>query len=74
MTNTLPIDKEALLRALDELSPEAVAEVHAFIEFQKYKAQPAPSAPAVAIKGWLVGFHFDEQLITQARTELWGRF
>lgn len=74
MTITAPIDKEALLRSLDELPPEAVAEVRAFIEFQKYKAQANAQAEPVAIQGWLKGFRFDSVAIDQARADMWGRF
>jgi hypothetical protein len=68
-----PIEKDELLRALDELPPEAIAEVRAFIAFQKYKTQASTQVGAVAVGGWLKGFRFGSGDIDQARTEMWGR-
>ena len=74
MTTTPLVDKEEMLRALDELPPEAIAEVREFIEFQKYKAQAHTPAGAIAIHGWLKDFRFDSNEIELARNEMWTRF
>jgi hypothetical protein len=71
MTIVSPVDKAEILRDLDELPPEALSEVRQFIDYQKFKAQSAAQAPAVAIRGWLSGYHFDSGEIARAREEMW---
>jgi hypothetical protein len=69
-----PAEKEELLRALEELPPEAVSEVREFIEFKKFKAQAGAQADAVAIGGLLQGYRFSDGAIDEARREMWARF
>jgi hypothetical protein len=73
MTLSAHMDKDEMLRALETLPPEAVAEVREFIEYQKYKAHARTEADALAIRGWLRGHHLDEKTIDQARREMWAR-
>ncbi len=71
-----PILKDEVLRSLDDLPPESVVELRQFIEFLKYKAQSTALARAepVAIAGWLEGYRFSNEMIAQARAEMWARF
>lgn len=74
MTILNPIEKDELLRALDDLPPEAVAAVREFIEYQKSKSQTSSQAGAVAIRGWLQDVRFSSSDIDAARGEMWARF
>jgi len=69
-----PALKEEVLRSLDELPPESLAEVRQFIEFLKFKGRPAADVTPVAIAGWLAGYRFSSEEIAQARAEMWARF
>ena len=65
--------QEEILRALNDLSPEAVTEVRQFVEFLKFKAETVSGSPPVAIGGWLKGYRFTNDEIAQARAEMWAR-
>jgi len=66
--------QEEILRALNDLSPEAVTEVRQFVEFLKFKAETVSGGPPRAIGGWLKGYRFANAEIAQARAEMWARF
>jgi hypothetical protein len=68
------VEKNEVLVLLDELPPEALSEVRQFVEFLKFKRQNATQQPPVAIGGWLSGYDFSSEAISQARSEMWARF
>jgi len=66
--------KEAVVNALDELSPENVSELISFIEFLRFKSQKQPPR-LIKLGGLWQGLPpVSEDDIAEARREMWGRF
>ncbi len=66
--------KEDVVNALDELSPENVSELIAFIEFLRFKSQKQPPR-LIKLGGlWQDLPLVTEEDIVEARREMWGHF
>jgi len=72
---TLAMDrKEDVVNALDDLPPESVSELIAFIEFLRFKSQKQPPR-LIKLGGlWQDLPPVSENDIAEARREMWGQF
>jgi hypothetical protein len=68
------VSKDDLIRSLDGLSAESLAEVHRFIEFVRFEAQRHP-CKLVKLGGlWKNWPSVTDEDIVQARQEMWAKF
>jgi hypothetical protein len=68
------VSKDDLIRSLDGLSAESLAEVHRFIEFVRFEAQRNPRK-LVKLGGiWKNWPSITDEDIAQARQAMWGKF
>lgn len=66
--------KEDIIDKLDELSPENLAELQAFIEFLRFKSDKEPKQ-VIKLGGlWKDMPPVTEEEIAEARREIWGNF
>ncbi|UCC65863.1 MAG: hypothetical protein JSV36_00290 [Anaerolineae bacterium] len=72
--STLTITKEEILKTLDELPHESLAEVWQFLMYLKFKTVTVSPESAVSLKGLLKGYRFSEKDIAEARREMWGGY
>ncbi len=76
MTATRDDLRQQVLAVLDTLPDEALAEVAAFVDFQRYKlGRPAAGPPyrPIALGGIWKGIDISDEDIAEARREMWGR-
>jgi hypothetical protein len=67
------VAKEGIVEALDELSPDKLAEVGEFIEFLRFKGKKEPRR-LIQLGGlWQDLPPVTEEDIAEARREMWGR-
>ena len=68
------VTKEDVIRSLDGLPAESLAEVHRFVEFVRFEAQNRPRK-LIKLGGlWKDWPPITDDDIAQARQEMWGKF
>ena len=81
-TTTQSDVKLRLLEAIETLAEEALVEVAAFVEYQRYKlehrevetGQEDPPFEPAALGGLWEGVHITEADIAEARKDMWSNF
>jgi len=68
------ITKEDILKALEDLSPESLAEIWQFTEFLRFKSEERSPRRIIQLRGLWKGYApITESDVAEARREMWGR-
>lgn len=70
----MTVTKEDIIDELEQLPPESLSELRAFIEFLRFKSEQGPMKPIQLGGLWKDLPPVTEADIAEARHEMWGQF
>ncbi len=76
--NPTTLTVQEIYEEIQQLPPERLSELAIFVDFRRFKSQPAgeptQTLRPVRLRGLLRGYDFSPEAVADARRELWRKF